>query len=67
MHPINFYPRQQDYRRDARHGSANADYIYSDRAYSHLTFQVIGSRLKPGCAESKIVDTVVGLMHRTGP
>jgi hypothetical protein len=48
-------------------GSANAGYIYSDRAYSHLTFQVIGSRLKPGCAESKIVDTVVGLMRRTGP
>ncbi|HEV3199337.1 MAG TPA: hypothetical protein VGZ73_15640 [Bryobacteraceae bacterium] len=31
-------------------GMANSGYIYSDEAYSHLTFQVIGSRLKPGCA-----------------
>ena len=36
-------------------GSANSGYIYSDDAYSHLTFQVIGSRLKPGCAEGKII------------
>ena len=28
-------------------GSANSGYIYSDEAYSHLTFQVIGSRLSP--------------------
>ena len=26
-------------------GSAGSGYIYSDEAYSHLTFQVIGSRL----------------------
>ena len=47
-------------------GSANAGYIYSDRAYSHLTFQVIGSRLKPGCAEGKIVATAIKLMRITG-
>ena len=45
-------------------GSAGSGYIYSDEAYSHLTFQVIGSRLKPGCAEEKIVSTVVDLMRR---
>jgi hypothetical protein len=28
-------------------GSAGSGYIYSDQAYSHLTFQVMGSRLKP--------------------
>jgi len=44
-------------------GSANAGYIYSDKAYSHLTFQVIGSRLKPGCAEGKIVSTAIKLMR----
>ena len=38
-------------------GSANAGYIYSDNTYSHLSFQVIGSQLKPGCAEGKIVAT----------
>ena len=47
-------------------GSANAGYIYSDAAYSHLTFQVIGSRLKPGCAEGKIVATAIRLMRVAG-
>jgi hypothetical protein len=47
-------------------GSANSGYIYSDDAYSHLTFQVIGSRLKPGCAEGKIIDTALGLMRKSG-
>lgn len=47
-------------------GSANSGYIYSDEAYSHLTFQVIGSRLKPGCAEGRIVATGLDLMHRSG-
>ncbi len=46
-------------------GSANSGYIYSDEAYSHLTFQVIGSRLKPGCAEGKIVSTAIELMRRS--
>jgi neutral ceramidase len=45
-------------------GSTNAGYIYSDAAYSHLTFQVIGSRLKPGCAEGKIVGAALDLMRR---
>jgi hypothetical protein len=47
-------------------GAANSGYIYSDDAYSHLTFQVIGSRLQPGCAENKIISTAMGLMHRSG-
>ncbi len=47
-------------------GAANSGYIYSDDAYSHLTFQVIGSRLQPGCAEKKIISTAIDLMHRSG-
>lgn len=47
-------------------GAANSGYIYSDDAYSHLTFQVIGSRLKPGCAEGRIVSAAVDLMHKSG-
>jgi hypothetical protein len=47
-------------------GAANSGYIYSDDAYSHLTFQVIGSRLKPGCAEEKIISTAIGLMRKSG-
>lgn len=45
-------------------GAANSGYIYSDDAYSHLTFQVIGSRLMPGCAEGKIVANAVELINR---
>ena len=47
-------------------GSANSGYIYSDDAYSHLTFQVIGSRLKPGCVEGKIIENAIELMHKSG-
>lgn len=46
-------------------GAANSGYIYSDDAYSHLTFQVIGSRLQPGCAEGKIISTALDLMHKS--
>ena len=35
--------------------TASGGYIYSNAASDHLTFEVIGSRLKPGCAEDKIV------------
>lgn len=34
---------------------ARSGYIYSNAASDHLTFQVIGSRLKAGCAEDAIV------------
>jgi hypothetical protein len=47
-------------------GGANSGYIYSDDAYRHLTFQVIGSRLKPGCAEGKIISTAIVLMRKSG-
>jgi neutral ceramidase len=44
-------------------GMAKSGYIYSNEAGSHLTFQVIGSRLKPGCAEDKIVETGLELIR----
>lgn len=43
-------------------GAANSGYIYSDAAAKNLTFQVIGSRLKPGCAEGAIVSNAVALI-----
>ena len=43
-------------------GAANSGYIYADDAYSHLSFQVIGSRLKPGCAEDGIINNALGLI-----
>ena len=47
-------------------GRANSGYIYSDDAYKSLTFQVVRSRLKPGCAEAKVVSKAIELMHRSG-
>jgi Neutral/alkaline non-lysosomal ceramidase, N-terminal len=37
-------------------GSAPSGYIPNDAAYSQQTFEVLGSRVKPGCAESAIVN-----------
>lgn len=46
-------------------GLANSGYIYSDNAAHHLTFQVVGSRLKPGCAEAKIIDAALDLAAKS--
>lgn len=43
-------------------GAANSGYIYSDAASKNLTFQVIGSRLKPACAEDNIVSNAVAMI-----
>ena len=48
-------------------GGGNSGYIYPDDAYHHLTFQVIGSRLKPGCAEDGIIDAALNLMAEASP
>jgi len=36
-------------------GQANSGYIPTDDAFGRYTFQVLGSRLKPGCAESRTI------------
>jgi neutral ceramidase len=46
-------------------GRANSGYIYSDNAYHHLTFQVIGSRVQPGFAEAGIVSHAADLVRRS--
>jgi neutral ceramidase len=43
-------------------GRAASGYIPDDESYGHQTFQVLGSRLKPGCAEDGIVDGISGLV-----
>jgi hypothetical protein len=43
-------------------GTANSGYIPSDDAFGHNTFQVLGSRLRPGCAETGIQDTLLQLI-----
>ena len=43
-------------------GPFESGYIYSDNAASHLTFQVIGSRLQPGHAEKEITEAAKRLI-----
>lgn len=44
-------------------GTAGSGYIPNDSAYGQYTFEVVSSRLKPGCAESAIVDGLLDLME----
>jgi hypothetical protein len=43
-------------------GRAGNGYVPDDASYSHNTFQVLGSRYKPGCAESGIADGLTELI-----
>jgi hypothetical protein len=43
-------------------GMANSGYIPDDASFGHNTFEVLSSRLKPGCAETSIVDGIIDLM-----
>ena len=44
-------------------GASNSGYIPNDAAFGAYTFQVLGTRLKPGCAETAIPDKLVELME----
>jgi hypothetical protein len=43
-------------------GSAPSGYIPNDAAFGQYTFEVLSSRLQPGCAESAIVNGILDLM-----
>jgi neutral ceramidase len=43
-------------------GMANSGYIPDDASYGHYTFEVLSSRLQPGCAEKAIVNGIIGMM-----
>jgi hypothetical protein len=45
-------------------GMANSGYIPDDASFGHNTFEVLSSRLQPGCAETKIVDGIIEMMPR---
>ncbi|HET7214451.1 MAG TPA: neutral/alkaline non-lysosomal ceramidase N-terminal domain-containing protein [Terriglobia bacterium] len=47
-------------------GYANgySGYIPNDAAYSHVSYEITTSHLKPGCAESGIVNGLVGMMSQ---
>jgi hypothetical protein len=46
-------------------GSARSGYIPDDASFGKYTFEVLSSRLQPGCAESSIVDGIIGLMEKS--
>lgn len=48
-------------------GSARSGYIPNDAAFAYNTFEVVSSRLKPGCAETAIVDGLLDLVGETEP
>ena len=47
-------------------GMARSGYIPNDAAYGMDTFEVVSSRLKPGCAECAIVNGILDLMANSG-
>jgi hypothetical protein len=46
-------------------GSARSGYIPDDASYGKQTFEVLSSRLQPGCAESAIVNGLLDLMQQS--
>lgn len=44
-------------------GMANSGYVPTDDAFGRYTFQVLGSSLKPGCAETGIVHGTDQMIH----
>jgi len=47
-------------------GRANSGYVPNDTSFGAYTFQVLGSRLKPGCAEDGIVNGLLDLIPASG-
>ena len=45
-------------------GMANSGYIPDDASFGHNKFEVLSSRLQPGCAETGIVNGIIGMMPR---
>jgi len=46
-------------------GSARSGYIPDDASFGKYTFEVLSSRLQPGCAESSIVNGIIGLIEKS--
>jgi neutral ceramidase len=71
-----FNPIAQRLKRESPHtrtllatltnGMARSGYIPHDAGFGMYTFEVLSSRLQPGCAESAIVDGILDLMAAAG-
>jgi hypothetical protein len=46
------------------HANGSSGYIPSDAAFDQISYEITASRLKPGCAESAIVNGFLEMMHR---
>jgi neutral ceramidase len=46
-------------------GSARSGYIPDDASYGRFTFEVLSSRLQPGCAEASIVNGIIDLIDKS--
>lgn len=46
-------------------GAANSGYVPSDDAFQRYTFQVLGSRLQPNCAERSIINGLLDLIEES--
>ena len=70
-----FNPIAQRLKRESPHkatmlatltnGSARSGYIPDDASFGKNTFEVLSSRLQPGCAESSIVNGIIDLIEQT--
>ena len=47
-------------------GSARSGYVPDDASFGKYTFEVLSSRLQPGCAESSIVNGLLDLIDKSG-
>jgi hypothetical protein len=46
------------------HANGSSGYIPNDAAFDQMTYEITTSHLKPGCAESAIVNGFLDLMRR---
>jgi neutral ceramidase len=46
-------------------GMARSGYIPDDASFGKQTFEVLSSRLQPGCAEASIVNGIIGLIEQS--
>jgi hypothetical protein len=46
-------------------GSARSGYIPDDASFGKYTFEVLSSRLQPGCAETSIVNGILSLIDKS--
>jgi hypothetical protein len=59
-------PYKQTMMATLTNGMAPSGYIPNDAAFGYNTFEVVSSNLKPGCAETAIVDGLLDLMIGAG-